>query len=111
MSQFDDLAADLCAEPLAEFFGERAYYTPQGGTTIELEDAIVDRELLSPQGGDASMLDYEIIVRVRRSKVPTVVKGGDTIRLARRKGDTTLTRFQVSQLLGQDGGFWTLGLN
>lgn len=97
------------ADALCSALGEPVVYTPKGASALNIV-AVVTRNAMGPDGISASGLEYTHVVRIKKSDVPEVVVGGDTVAVRRRLDDEAATTYRVKYVISQAGGLWVLGV-
>lgn len=113
MSRAQSMAAQFVASPQSWHHGEAATITPSGSSPYPTTfNVLVDRGEMEVRGPDGvSRLEYRIrSIKIRKADHETLVVNGDQIALPRRLGGSNVT-YLITELLDQEGGFWTVGVN
>lgn len=101
---------DRLSPAITEHLGEAVTYTPKGQTAVSVTAFVRRGPLVARASEDRQRIDYELVVLVPQATIASVNVGGDTVALPRRVGDSATVTYRVSKIVGQDGGFWVLGL-
>lgn len=102
----DVMQSDALAIADTDGFGEEMTYHPYPSSVASI--SFVGLVFRNPPGeiADGNLRGKRIVVFVPKAAVSAINAGGvEQISLAERRGGAT-SKFTVSQLIGQDGGWW-----
>lgn len=96
-------------DPLLPILGEKFHYTAVGSVPREV-DGIIDRDgmqSVTVRGADIPVHNYPMVILVKKTDVPVVSPGSDTVRTVDLTGKTVSIR--IKKILSNDPKTWVLG--